>query len=355
MLSCGCADRQITVEWDSSTLRFVTGGVYARAKRIGDGKLALVYSAGPAVCIRTSDDGGDTWSGQREIASDPRYNYTNSELTALLSGRLVYTWNARPRANSLCEYKIMAAISDDNGRTWSVSDVYSAGRTSGEGCWEPVVLQLPDGELQLYFANEAPYVSSDEQEISMMRSTDEGATWSRAEQVSMRRGARDGMPVPVYLPHSGGIAVAIEDNGLAGRFKPVIVRTTADWHDGAVGGESPRRAAALADDVRLHDTIYAGAPYLLRLHDGHTLLSVQSTEGRHGTNERYANMQVYAGDRDATEFTSRTTPFPDLPHDGNALWNSLCQTDDSTVMAVMSVGGTGRDGIWTVKGRITAR
>lgn len=351
LLACGCADRQITVEWDSSTRRFVTDGVYARVKAIG-GELALVYSAGPAVCIRTSGDGGDTWSEPREIARDRRYNYTNSELTRLRSGRLIYTWNARPRTAGECRYKIMAALSDDNGATWSVNDVYSAGCTPDVGCWEPAVMQLPDGELQLYFANEAPYDRSDEQEICMMRSTDGGSTWGRPERVSFRSGARDGMPVPVYLPHSREIAVAIEDNGLAGRFKPVIVKSADNWHDGTVTAVSPRRYAALDGIDRLHDTVYAGAPYLLRLRDGRTLLSVQSTEGRHGTNERYANMQVYAGDRDARRFTARTTPFPDLPHDGNALWNSLCQIDDDTVMAVMSVGGTGRNGIWTVKGRI---
>ena len=119
-----------------------------------------------------------------------------------------------------------------------------------------------------------------------------------------------------------------------------------------MAGDSPRRRSALKADEQLHDTIYAGAPYLLRLRDGRTLLSVQSTEGRRGVNERYANMQVYAGDRNAENFSHRTTPWPDLPPEGNALWNSLCQTDDHTVMAVMSVGGIKGGGIWTVKGRL---
>lgn len=200
LVACGGEERPIGVECDASTLRFVTAGVYARVKPIGDDRLALVYSAGPAVCMRTSDDRGDTWSAPQRIASDERYNYTNSELTALQSGRLIYTWNARPRTAGEHPYKIMSALSDDGGRTWSISDVYEAGCRPSEGCWEPVVLQLPHGELQLYFANEAPYTHSREQEISMMRSHDEGASWSGPEQVAFRSGARDGMPVPISAP-----------------------------------------------------------------------------------------------------------------------------------------------------------
>ena len=347
----GCG-RPVEVVWESSTLKRVTDGVYARAKVLSDGRMALVYSDGPAVCMRTSRDGGDTWSEAAEVARDGRYNYTNSELLELRCGRLIYMWNARPRVAGECEYKIMAALSDDGGDTWREREIFRGGTRSSEGCWEPAALELPDGSIELYFADESPYGSSDEQQISMMRSTDCGETWSAAVCVSFRRGARDGMPVPIYLPHSGEVVVAVEDNGIAGRFKPVTVRTADGWLEGYAGGASPRRKSALSADCRLHDTIYAGAPYLVRLHDGRTLLSVQSTEGRHGTNERYANMQVYAGDRNAENFSHRTTPCPDLPPEGNALWNSLCQIDDGTVMAVMSVGGVEDGGIWTIKGRL---
>lgn len=351
VLFAGCG-RPVEVEWDAASLKRVTSGVYGRVKALSDGRLMLVYSDGPAVCLRTSSDGGDSWSEASEVARDGRYNYTNSELLELRDGRLLYLWNARPREAGTCEYKIMGAVSDDSDTTWRVRDIFHAGVHPSEGCWESVALQLPDGHVELFFADESPYGHSDEQQISMMRSDDGGETWGTVQCVSFRRGARDGMPVPVYLPRRDEVVVAIEDNGLAGRFKPVTVRSSEGWRDGCVEGDSPRRMSALKADEQLHDTIYAGAPYLLRLHDGRTLLSVQSTEGRSGVNERYANMQVYAGDRNAENFSHRTTPWPDLPPEGNALWNSLCQTDDHTVMAVMSVGGIKGGGIWTVKGRL---
>ena len=187
-----------------------------------------------------------------------------------------------------------------------------------------------------------------------MRSLDNCQRWGSAERVSFRTNARDGMAVPIYLPHSKQIALAIEDNGIRGRFKPVIVRSTENWHDGFVAANTPRREEALREDSQLHDTIYAGAPYLIRLGERHTLLSIQSTEGRKGSNERYANMQVYVGDAEARNFHNRTTPMPTLPEDGHALWNSVTQLDAESVVAVMSVGGisSGKNGIWTTIGKI---
>ena len=93
---------------------------------------------------------------------------------------------------------------------------------------------------------------------------------------------------------------------------------------------------------------------IIRLGENHTLLSIQSTEGRKGTNERFANMQVYVGDKNARNFCNRSTPMPELKENASALWNSLHQIDDETVIAIMSVGGQerGKGGIWTVKGKI---
>ena len=353
----GCSPINLTIKWEESSRHFVGRGVYGRIKKVGDSH-AMVYDVGRTAIIRFSNDKCESWGKPIEVAKGEGYTYTNCELLQLQSGKLIYTWNARPLRDTGLPYKIMYALSDDGGKSWSEGkDLYTAGREPRSGCWEPVALQLPSGEVQIYFANEAPYATSSEQEISLMRSFDEGKTWSYAEKVSFRAGRRDGMAVPIYLPHSGEIAVAIEDNGVRGRFKPVIVRTGNNWKDGFVSGNDPRREEALAERCAVHDTIYAGAPYLIRLGDKHTLLSIQSTEGRKGTNHKFANMQVYVGDKDARRFCNRSTPLPDLNENGSALWNSLAQIDDTTVIAVMSVGGMerGKSGIWTIKGKITKR
>ena len=349
-----CQSTEMEIKWDYSTCKHITDGVYARIKPVGD-KFALVYSAGPAAYIRWSSDKCSTWSEPQRVAQADGYNYTNCEILELSGGSLLYMWNARPKQDSGLPYKIMIATSDDYGTTWREQTIYTASTDARDGCWEPIAIELPDGEVQLYFANEFPYKSSDEQEITLLRSFDKGKTWSKPEAISMRKGSRDGMPVPIYLPHRKEIAVAIEDNGIRGLFKPVIVRSDNNWADGTVSGNDIRREEALAPEWQLHDTIYAGAPYLIQLGKSHTILSIQSTEGRKGRDHRYANMQVYVGDKDARNFRNRTTPMPQLSANGSALWNSICAIDSRHVIAVMSVSGApdGKNGIWSVVGELS--
>ncbi len=354
MLSQCCPVKDITIQWHEETLQYVTGGVYARIKQTQK-RHALVYNAGDAALIRFSEDNCRSWSSAQEVAKEEGYTFTNCELLELASGKLLYMWNARPHSNTGLPYKIMYTTSNDRGYNWNKAEnLYIADSNFKNGCWEPIALQLPDGEVQIYFANEAPYTDSNEQEISLMRSFDECTTWTTAEKVSFRKDFRDGMPSPIYLPHSKEIAVAIEDNGIKGRFKPVIVRTSDNWRDGHVAAKESRREEALSAACSLHDSVYAGAPYLIKLGKSHTLLSIQSTEERKGDNERYANMQVYVGDKDARNFRKRSTPIPNLPDNAQALWNSITLLDKDTVIAVMSIYGfkKGQNGIWTIKGEV---
>jgi hypothetical protein len=49
----------------------------------------------------------------------------------------------------------------------------------------------------------------------------------------------------------------------------------------------------------------------------------------------------------------KTTPFPDLPEAACALWGSLCQTDDDTLIAVSDINGLPeKNGIWIVTAKI---
>ena len=240
---------QIRIGWDYRKQTFVSGGVYSRLKKLSDGSLACVYSEGPGVYIRKRNAEG--WNAPVLVATDAsrQYGYTNAELTELADGRLVYAWNARPHGNTGLPYKIMLCYSADKGQTWSAEEtLFVAGADFEEGCWEPVVMQLPSGEIQLFFANEYQ-VPDKQQHIAMMRSLDNGATWGQPEVVCFRAGSRDGMPVPVCLQQDKGLALAIEDNGLNGAFKPVIIHTTMqdNWKSGTVLADSPNRWSALAE------------------------------------------------------------------------------------------------------------
>ena len=344
----------VRVCWDYKTQLFLNGGVYSRLKMLSNGTLACVYSAGNDVYIRLFRN--NRWSSAVMVASDSRgrHYYTNSELLELADGRLMYAWNARPHSGTGEPTKIMAAYSFNRGSKWmGEQTLYVAGTAGGDGCWEPAMMQLPSGEVQLFFANEHN-VGGGRQNITMMRSTDNCATWGSPEVVSFRDTSRDGMPVPLLLQNGKDMVFAIEDNGLNGNFKPVIIHSTVEdnWRGGVVGGSSSHRWSALAQTDALAAGVYAGAPYIIQLSSGETLLSCQSSEGRASVD--YPIMQVYVGNAVAKNFCGRSTPFPFVGETQTQVqWCALEQTDSATVMATSSVTNrASQNGIWIVSGHL---
>ncbi|WAJ71774.1 sialidase family protein [Catenovulum adriaticum] len=351
----------IQIDWLQDTVQFVNSGVYSRIHKLADGRLILVYSDGPAVVYRVSDDNGDTWQAEQTVASGgDLYNYTNAEFIELADGSWVYGWNARPKVDNGAEtFQIKLAISYDKGSSWQAEQlIFAAANKFDQGVWEPAFLQLPSGELQIYFANEFPFGgTSHDQEISMKRSFDNGVTWGDVETLSYRQGSRDGMPVPILLNDQSEIVFAIEDNGIAGEFKPVTIRSNLadNWMSGVVDANSSQREHALAPAAQLDHGIYAGAPYIAQLPTGETILSTQTSQCRKGT---LAFMRVYMGDAQARNFAYPTTPFTTdlVKEDGESLWNAVTVIDQDTIIATSSINtgdASTPNGIYVVKGKIT--
>jgi hypothetical protein len=339
------------IEWDESTLTLVRrGGVYARMIRLQNGEILCGYDVGAKVHVSRSKDNGKTWGDETFVCAASFGGAANTEILQLQNGWILLSFNERPM-DRVHPFTIKTCISKDHGYTWSPpSLVYEADVMFENGCWEPAQIQLPIGEVQLFFANENPYRNSTEQEITLVRSFDNGLTWTPPETVSFRKGHRDGMPVPLALRNGKGIVLAIEDNGLNGNFKPAIVHTSlkANWKEPPADGNNPRRWSALT--TPLPADVYAGAPYIRQLPSGETVLSCQSTEG----NRKEAQMVVYIGDENAKNFAHKSVPFklaPDTP----GLWNSLFVKDDNTVTAISGTIINGVAGIWAIDGRVVRR
>ena len=340
------------IAWDyGSVRRLAHRGGYPRVLPLHDGTLAAVFEdhSDGTYSLRRSADGGDTWTAPEKVfhpfeveneGGKARIHIANSELLQLSTGELLAACNYRPSVPEITPFAIAVCRSTDNGHTWSRPQViYEAGPRFTDGCWESCFLELPDGDVQVYFANEGPYTRSSEQQISVLMSHDKGLTWGDFRTVCFRKDSRDGMPVARVV--GSEIVCAIEDCGFTA-FKPYTVRTTLEdnWAS-PVLFDSPRREKALAEAV--NDSVYMGAPYLAVLPTGETLLSYQADtlpRLRPGDRVPYSVMEVAVGDREARHFTLRTRPFP-IRDDQHAGWPSVSVLDANTVAALASVDTAG--------------
>lgn len=370
------------IEWDARTLVRVAGGTYGRMIRLlpalpagqaaGAGAarqaaqasdILCCYEAGGKSWVVRSRDDGRSWGEPLQAKEIEGANAANPELLQLKSGRLLLFYNQRPHpaapqppAAAPTEPRVQAeklrfgigvCVSDDGGATWRSDDapLFLTGSEPADGCWEPAAIQLPGGEIQLFFANEAPYEGPD-QEITRLRSIDNGQTWSAPENVSHRAGHRDGMPVPLRL-QSGELLLAIEDNGLApgNSLQPTIIDLGRGGTMPPVDAASERRWGAASPP--LPGNVYAGAPYLRQMASGATILSCQSNEGGR---EKYA-MTVYVGDAHARGFANPSRPFSN-PSGVSGSWNSLFVKDADTITAISETVVNGAHGLWAIDGKL---
>jgi hypothetical protein len=364
--SRACAQKNISVKkgtpadivWDQSSLKQVSAGDgnYARMIQLHNGNLLCVYEDSNGIECTTSTDLGGNWLIPVNIASStPGVNMATPEILELKDHSLLVSYNPRPHIingawDTTKHFAIVTKKSYDRGKTWKQERlIYQADYSFENGCWEPAQLQLPSGEVQLFFSNEGVYTHSNEQNISVFRSKDGGLTWTLKPQItSFTPGHRDGMPVPILLAGTDAILYAIEDNA-GGQFKPSIIRNSINqnWQQ-AVGPNDTERNYALTP--KLPDSVYAGAPYLRQLHSGQTLLSYQSTQKR-DHNSDLACMQVAIGDSNGREFIGMSPPFA-VPVNKHGLWNSLCVLDDDTIIALTSTNAYGNNAIWMIKGHL---
>ena len=339
----------LRIEWDATTLRLVSAkSAYSRIIRLQSGDLLCCYQRAGQSHVKRSKDNGDSWGDEVTVTDYQHGMAANPEIRQLNDGSVLLCYNERPQVEGH-PYAIMMVTSEDEGRTWGTAKrIFTAGRAKDEGCWEPVVIQYPDGEVQVLFANEKPYTRTNEQEISMISSREPSKVWT----VSRRDRARDGMPVPCLLNDGQTVVTAIEDskwNDQPGRMKPAILYSTMKrrWKEGTIPGDGARRLYALKD--RLSPMTYLGAPYIVQMPAGVTVLSAQ-LENDAGIQQ----MMVYLGDERARDFAKGSKPFP-MAGNAPGKWNSLFVKSDDTVTAVSGTRIKGISGIWTIDGRFLDR
>lgn len=351
------------IVWDQSSLKQVAplagdkSADYARMIQLSNGNLLCVYESSGNVECTVSKDLGKTWLNPFTIAAAvPGVSMSVPEILELKDHSLLASYNPRPHKingswDTTKRFAIRTKKSYDQGKTWTDERlIYQADYKFDDGCWEPAQIQLPSGEIQLFFSNEGVYKQSSEQNISLFRSKDNGLTWTtEPEIVSFRPNHRDGMPVPILLNGTNTIVFSIEDNA-NGQFNPSVIRNTLkeNWQK-TVGANDAHRTYALA--AKLPDSVYAGAPYLRQLHSGETILSYQGTLNRKNKWD-LACMQVAVGNRNAENFEMVSSPF-NVPIEKQGLWNALCILKDDTIIAITSTNAYGNhNAVWMIKGHL---
>lgn len=367
--------RRSRIAWDRSSLvRIFQPGNYARVIELEKDELIAVSGGPNGVQVARSSDRGASWSEAVVVAPTQKDRITMSvpEIMKCQDGSLLLTYNPRPvqpNDDVTLKYGIRARISRDNGDTWSDEIfVFDAQHTDLNGCWEPFTLQLPSGEILLFFANENDYPDSNEQNISMCRSFDGGQTWTGRQIVSYRAGHRDGMPVALHLDERNEIIVAIEDNGYENhknRMQPSIIRIGENWDGTTVLARDERREYALQEPLPAVDN--AAAPYICKAATGEILLSYQGTQGRDvpmmsngvKSTEKTQEMIVTVGDEAGRAFTNASAPFllPLGPEAGDnsgfeGMWNSLASFSTGELFAVTSTNAYDypKSGVYGMKG-----
>ncbi len=354
----------IRIAWDYTTQNQIsrkndTGySGYARIIQLHDSSLLVSYESNGNVIVKMSKDFGKSWSESITVVSSIEgVNMATPDLLQLKNGSILLAYNPRPGESAAKSKKflIKTILSIDGGLTWHDDLVVYEGDSKFEnGVWEPSLLQLPDGEIELFFSNENVYRNSDEQNISLLRSTNNGVSWtSEPEITSFRNGSRDGMPSPLYLNDKNEILYSIEDNGSNNNFKPYIIRNSIseNWSQ-TIGGNGKNRSYALKD--RLKESEYAGAPYLAQLQTGETLLSYQGTDNRNSNDLNNADMKVAIGNENGEDFNRISTPFI-IPEGKSALWNSIAVLDDNTIIALTTTNAfsaTNASEVWMIRGHV---
>ena len=370
----------------------VTGG-YPRVHRLNDGRLMLSYSYKYTACALFSRDNGMTWANPQEVM--PKINVSNGNKEAILTaavpefaqlsptnphhpGRIIYTCNYRPRSKdgkttgmtTVHPYTIAVSVSDDNGKTWKdQGHVYRSGLWTTDvtvGCWEPFVLELPDGTVQIYFADETPYyaLGSKRHNISLIESRDGGDTWSGAKVITQNEDNRDGMPVVTL--HEDKILLAIEStDGVHKRLHPIVVCSPIEdnWNS-VVGKGSPYRFHPFQTSIK-SSVVYSGAPYIITT-DNYIVYSYQIsdwydaktlTEAKAQNNEEHSTLEVQVCPKSEVKdgfFSTMRAPSRPISLDQSkeqAIWNSLCDLGNDEVLAVSQYNGK----VYTVRGKIVMK
>lgn len=158
------------------------------------GPLMLFYKVGPSPStwwglLRTSDDGGKTWSAARRLGEDPKIGHllgpVKNKPIELKDGTILC-----PSSSEHDGWRVHFEATRDLGKTWDVIGPIHDGKAFG--AIQPSLLTYPDGRLQIL-------CRSKQEKVTQAWSTDGGKTWDAMTATDLPN------------PNSGTDAVTLAD------------------------------------------------------------------------------------------------------------------------------------------------
>ena len=343
--------RQYT-EVTGDTLR-IREANYPRIKKIADDRYILFYQDARVarnIYYSVSSDLKEWGLGLNLFASrsitvngeSDTLCYSTCDATVLQNGDIMAIASFRSSRNfrRTNEFNGLAMkISSDGGRTWGVEQIIYKGSN-----WEPQILQLPDGEIQVYFTHGGPKIQPQmeagipESEMvpssgtAIIRSKDNGKTWDpyvmeppyAAHRVSQqyaytKKGIQvftDQMPCAILLNNTDTIALAMESMFVRDGEDVLYITTAYSDDNWAVGLGLDEEGPADKQENMWH----GAAPYLRQFPSGETVLSYNQKR-----------FQIRLGDSLAREFGD-----PLFPLNGTGRWGSLELIQSHIVVGTMA-------------------
>ncbi len=297
---------------------------YPRLIQLRTGELlcacdAKIGEQGNRVLVTKSTDGGHNWE-YLSTASFGKGDAANGHMLQLENGELLLAYRLVDETRKT----IRISKSSDKGKTWKHHSTV-AGNT--KGLWEPFLFKNSSNEILIFYANEEYNEDNPAypQVIEMRKSSDNGRTWSQPQIVSKSEHSRDGMPAVAGL-RDGSIILVIEANYPP---HPLVLMQLKSMDSGRTWTERKLLYKPAEKGKR------AAAPYVIQTETGPILVSFQTDEDKKQTGELVCEMKVIQSNDSGKTWGQHSKPF--CIDNGFALWNSLIELEDKTLIAASSV------------------
>jgi len=273
---------------------------YGRIKRLRNGEYLLFYQPlkhGYHIYLSRSSDGMNWTKGERIFVGhkftngdgeEDDWKYATADALELQNGDILVFCifhSQKHYGRHLNEFGLSMKRSTDGGFTWGEEKVlYNTVN------WEPYPMQLPDGEILVFFTDSDHDWKPNSSGSSILRSKDNGYTWtlqkqairevrdknSRARQLSVgtprinpdsvRTVFTDQMPVVCLLNDTNTALCACEAVGANDRLSITLAWEDASWPTTLTG--------EMTGPKKMKSMVFEGAaPYLAQFPSGETLIT----------------------------------------------------------------------------------